>query len=138
MINPGNGALCISIVGKENARLWSGLSDDASRVVCEVELFAHVSLDIVDERATKATENYLGQVYSDHLYKCFAYVSSTGVKFVLVTDSKSQGLRDSEMRAIFKKLHHAYCNAISNPFYVVGQPIKSKHLTEAAKQIFAQ
>jgi hypothetical protein len=34
--------------------------------------------------------------------------------------------RDNETRQMFRKLHMAYTNVMSNPFYVPGEPIQSK------------
>ncbi|CAJ0584187.1 unnamed protein product, partial [Mesorhabditis spiculigera] len=134
----GSGALYLSIVGRNNTPLWSALAEGAQRNAYNIQMFGYSSLDIVDEKCIKATENYLGQIYSDYFFKTFAYVSSTGVKFVFVTDTKSQGLTDPEVRLLFKRLHTAYCQAISNPFHQAKAPIKSKFLTEVADQIFAQ
>ncbi|VDO39882.1 unnamed protein product [Brugia timori] len=106
----------------------------------DIQMFIYCSLDIVDEKvfgANKTLELYLGPLISDQNFKSFGYVTSTNVKMIIVTEIGDTSLKDQDIRSMFKRLHNAYCNSLSNPFYVPGQLIKSRVLDETAKEIFA-
>ncbi|VDD94691.1 unnamed protein product [Enterobius vermicularis] len=98
----------------------------------ELNMFVYCSLDIVEERLegiNKAQELFLGSLFADQKYKSYGYVSNTNVKMLMVTDIRNVSLTDQDIRAMFKKLHAAYCDAVSNPFYVYGEPVKSKFVS---------
>ncbi|VDN03316.1 unnamed protein product [Thelazia callipaeda] len=97
--------------------------------VFHIQMFIYCSLDIVDEKvfgANKSMESYLGHLISDQYFKSFGYVTNTNVKMIIVTQVGNTTLKDQDIRSIFKKLHAAYCNMLSDPFYTPGQYIKSK------------
>jgi hypothetical protein len=48
------------------------------------------------------------------------------IKFILIVDATNTSLRDNEIRQMFRKLHTAYTQLLSNPFYVPGDQIRSK------------
>ncbi|VDM56249.1 unnamed protein product [Angiostrongylus costaricensis] len=109
-----------------NVRLLNAINDVYRSHAYEVELFIHCSLDIVDEKASKANEMFLGQLYSDQTYKSFGFITNTGVRMVLVLEINNLELKDLDIRGIFKRFHTLYCNAISNPFHPLGDEISSK------------
>ena len=43
------------------------------------------------------------------------------IKLVIVVESGNVTLRDNEIRAMFRKLHNAYMDMISSPFYTPGK-----------------
>ena len=45
----------------------------------------------------------------------------TQIKLVIVVESSNVTLRDNEIRAMFRKLHNAYMDMISSPFYTPGE-----------------
>uniref|UniRef100_A0A183CXY3 Trafficking protein particle complex subunit 2-like protein n=1 Tax=Gongylonema pulchrum TaxID=637853 RepID=A0A183CXY3_9BILA len=95
----------------------------------DIHMFIYCSLDIIDEKVfgnSKTQELYLGPLISDQNFKSFGYVTNTNIKMIVVTEVGNTSLKDQDIRSIFKRLHNAYCNSLSNPFYVPGQVIKSR------------
>uniref|UniRef100_A0A0N5AD40 Fe_hyd_lg_C domain-containing protein n=1 Tax=Syphacia muris TaxID=451379 RepID=A0A0N5AD40_9BILA len=93
-----------------NTPLFISINEKELSQEFDINMFVYCSLDIVDELT----------------FKSYGYVSNTNVKMLLVTDIGNVSLKDQDIRAIFKRLHSAYCDALSNPFYTVGEPMKSK------------
>ncbi|PAV75284.1 hypothetical protein WR25_03646 isoform D [Diploscapter pachys] len=122
----GSGVISFAIFGRDNSRLFSSLSDAEVQSNPDLEMFIFCSLDIFDEKASKAQEMYLGQLYSDQKYKSFGLLTNSGIRMLLVLDLKCSSLQDQELRALFKRLHIQYCNAITNPFYSIGAPLNSR------------
>ncbi|VDK81329.1 unnamed protein product [Litomosoides sigmodontis] len=130
----------VAIIAKDSSPLYLSVNEKESSREFDIQMFIYCSLDIVDEKvfgANKILELYLGPLISDQNFKSFGYVTSTNVKMIIVTEIGNISLKDQDIRSMFKKLHTAYCNSLSNPFYVPGQIIKSKVLDEAASEIFA-
>ncbi|KAL1129806.1 hypothetical protein AAG570_012750, partial [Ranatra chinensis] len=93
----------------------------------------HTSLDVVEEKlaaSMKSTsdvrELYLGLLFATEDHRIFGYVTNTRVKFIVVFDATRNNLRDNDIRGMFRKLHCAYADVVSNPFYTPGDPIESK------------
>ena len=59
------------------------------------------------------------------------------IKFIIIVDSSNASLRDNEIRQMFRKLHTAYTQLMSNPFYVPGDPISSPKFSTIVKSILA-
>ncbi|KHJ78903.1 Sedlin, region, partial [Oesophagostomum dentatum] len=111
------------------------INDVYQKYTYDLELFVHCSLDIVDEKAPKANEMFLGHLYSNQKYKSYGFITNTGVRMILVLEANNIDMKDLDVRGIFKRFHGLYCSAISNPFYVFGSEIQSKSLTRTAVQI---
>ncbi|EFI27697.1 trafficking protein particle complex 2 [Coprinopsis cinerea okayama7 len=78
---------------------------------------AHTSLDIIEERVgLKLPDCYLGLLYSMEDVAVYGYVTPLKVKIILAIALTDAVVKDSEVISIFKALHMAYYNAISNPF----------------------
>ncbi|CAI4230686.1 unnamed protein product [Auanema sp. JU1783] len=129
-------AVAFVIFGKDNNRLYSAVNDKWQKFLYDIELFVMCSMDIIDEKAQKANEKYLGSLFNDQKYKSFGFISNTNLKMILVLEVQNNSIKDQDIRAIFQKFHSQYCNAISNPFYTFGTEIKSKYLDDAASSIF--
>uniref|UniRef100_A0A8R1DUV2 Trafficking protein particle complex subunit 2-like protein n=1 Tax=Caenorhabditis japonica TaxID=281687 RepID=A0A8R1DUV2_CAEJA len=126
------------IYGRENVRLFASVNPRYAQQLFEIEMFTFCSLDIVDERATKATEMYLGQLYNDQQFRSYGYITNTGVRMLVVFDSATSiSVKDQEIRLIFKRFHGHFCLSISNPFYEIGTPIESKWLDEGVRDLYA-
>ncbi|KJH42665.1 hypothetical protein DICVIV_11350 [Dictyocaulus viviparus] len=69
------------------------------------------------------------------LFYSFGFITNTGVRMVLVLEVNNLELKDLDIRSIFKHFHTLYCNAISNPFYCLGDEISSKTVVEAGLRI---
>uniref|UniRef100_A0A1I7ZGS1 Trafficking protein particle complex subunit 2-like protein n=1 Tax=Steinernema glaseri TaxID=37863 RepID=A0A1I7ZGS1_9BILA len=130
-------AHCIAIIGKDGSPLFFQVSGTDKEKALELETFVDCSLDIVDEKINqrKIQELYLGPLINNYNYKSFGFITNTHIKFVLVTDIFNTSLTDQDIRAIFKKLHTAFCNVLHDPFYVPGDPIKSKYMSRFVTEL---
>ncbi|KAF1760273.1 hypothetical protein GCK72_008519 [Caenorhabditis remanei] len=63
------GVVGFFIYAKENARLFDSVNPRYAQQLLEIEMFTFCSLDIVDEKAAKATEMFLGQLYNDQKWR---------------------------------------------------------------------
>jgi hypothetical protein len=125
-------AVCIAIVGKENYPLFLKTiyrGDKELRIYYTV----HTSLDVVEEKVLATGKNtsdvrdlYLGLLYPTEDYKVYGYATSTRVKIIVIIESVNSTLRDNEIRTMFRKLHAAYIDIVSNPFYRAGDKITSR------------
>eukprot|EP00160_Parvularia_atlantis_P004575 Unigene13883_Nuclearia_a/m.41955 Unigene13883_Nuclearia_a/g.41955 ORF Unigene13883_Nuclearia_a/g.41955 Unigene13883_Nuclearia_a/m.41955 type:complete len:165 (-) Unigene13883_Nuclearia_a:34-528(-) len=138
-------ALCVALVGKSDNPLYvrtfsppagamrssgaasgGGTSGGGSPQDLRFMYMVHTSLDIVEERVTsgaKASEMYLGLLYSLEDIRVYGYVTNTKIKFVVIVQGGTAGegpLKDSEMRQLFVRLHTEYTNLLCNPFHDVG------------------
>jgi hypothetical protein len=105
---------------------------------------AHTSLDVIEERvapAAKATECYLGLLYSMEDVAVYGYMTPLRVKIVLAFALSDSVVKDAEVNLvryhllnfflsiyflsstqIFKALHSAYYQAVANPFLKLDTP----------------
>ncbi|KAG6814200.1 hypothetical protein H0H92_000877 [Tricholoma furcatifolium] len=86
---------------------------------------AHTSLDVIEERVSaggKATECYLGLLYTIEDVAVYGYVTPLKVKIVVAVALSDSVVKDVEISMIFKALHMAYYSAISNPFLKLDAP----------------
>ncbi|KXN90254.1 Trafficking protein particle complex subunit 2-like protein [Leucoagaricus sp. SymC.cos] len=84
---------------------------------------AHTSLDIIEERAWyevaaagKAGDCYLGLLYTMEDVAVYGYITPLKVKIVLALALTDSVVKDLDIVTIFKAMHMAYFNVISNPF----------------------
>ncbi|XGW17906.1 hypothetical protein V3C99_002480 [Haemonchus contortus] len=129
------GAAAFAIYDRDHLRLLNIINDAHQKNSYDLELFIHCSLDIVDEKAVKANEMFLGHLYTDQKYKSFGFITNTGVRMILVLEANNLEWKDFDIRTLFKRFHNLYCNAISNPFHTFGEEIRSKSLLDAATQL---
>uniref|UniRef100_A0A0A9W9R9 Trafficking protein particle complex subunit 2-like protein n=1 Tax=Lygus hesperus TaxID=30085 RepID=A0A0A9W9R9_LYGHE len=137
-------AVCIAIIGKENAPKYVACTEKDQEL--DFHYKVHSSLDIIEEKLsatslTKGTdlrEQCLGLLYATEEHKIYGYVTNTKIKIVIVIDANHTGLRDNEIRAMFRKLHGAYADAVCNPFYIPGDPITSKKFCETVHSLLVK
>ncbi|KAF9451697.1 Sedlin, partial [Macrolepiota fuliginosa MF-IS2] len=89
---------------------------------------AHTSLDIIEERvaaAGKAGDCYLGLLYTMEDVAVYGYITPLKVKIVLALALTDSVVKDLDIVAIFKAMHMAYFNAISNPFLMLESTTES-------------
>lgn len=129
VIAPNNSPLYLSTFGGE---------DDSARVSTMV----HCSLDAVEEKVAAGLRGtapgdvpdaYLGLLSAEDDLKAFGYVTNTRVKLVAVVDDPV--VKDDEMRAIFRRMHAAFVDAVSNPFYQQGAPLVSPRFDASIRTI---
>ncbi|CAI2348892.1 unnamed protein product [Caenorhabditis sp. 36 PRJEB53466] len=132
------GVVGFFIYARENVRLFDSVNPRYAQQLLEIEMFTFCSLDIVDEKAAKATEMFLGQLYNDQKWRSFGYITNTGVRMILVLDATTAAsLKDQEIRLVFKRFHGHYCSTVSNPFYEIGTPMQSKWLEEGVRDLYS-
>merc|ERR1712059_127194 len=136
-------AVCVAVIGKENSPLYISCSEPSQELNFHYSL--HTSLDVVEEKLTAATvskvsgsdhrELYLGSLNSSENQKVFGYVTNTKIKFIIIVDNTNTSLRDNETRQMFRKLHTAYMNMVTNPFYVPGEQIISSKFDAVVRSL---
>jgi len=124
-------AVCLAVISKENYPLYIKCGSPENEL--NFHYTVHTSLDVVEEKIATGSKNandsrelYLGLLYPTEDYKVYGYVTNTKIKLVIVVESSNVTLRDNEIRAMFRKLHNAYMDMISSPFYTPGETITSK------------
>ncbi|XP_014231727.1 trafficking protein particle complex subunit 2-like protein [Trichogramma pretiosum] len=135
-------AVCVAVIGKDNSPKYIKCVDETNALQFHYKV--HTSIDIVEEKLNIGTktvadnkELFLGMLYSTEEYKIFGYATNTKIKFIIVLQSSNATLRDNEVRMMFRKLHIAYANVVSDPFYIPGDQIKSKTFDSAVSEIMS-
>lgn len=65
-------------------------------------------------------------------------MTNTRIKFIIIVDASNVALRDNEIRQMFRKLHTAYTQLLSNPFYTPGEAIQSKKFAQIVQGLMAR
>ncbi|KAG0477815.1 hypothetical protein HPP92_012534 [Vanilla planifolia] len=122
--------LFVAIVGHQNNPLYLQSFTDADDAL-KLHHIVHCSLDVIEERVNNPkksgptlNETYLGLLYPTENYKVYGYLTSTKIKFILVTTDLD--VKDVDVRSFFRRFHAAFVDAVSNPFHVPGKKITSK------------
>jgi len=88
----------------------------------------HCALDVVEERMKipkgALFDAFLGLLYPTEDFRVFGYVSNSQVKIMAVVREEDE-VKDSELRLLFRGIHAAFVDQVSNPFYSMGTPITS-------------
>ncbi|KAG8952441.1 hypothetical protein FRC04_004501 [Tulasnella sp. 424] len=80
---------------------------------------AHTSLDVIEERvasSTKLGECYLGHLYSMEDLAVYGWIAPSKIKIVIALALTDTFIKDQDIVTLFKALHLAYHQALSNPF----------------------
>jgi len=145
-------AVCVAVIGKDNSPLYFRSSKGTTEL--QYHFIVSSALDIVEERvqlsATKqipvsgssnvgeiTRELYLGALTAQEDYKVFGYMTNTRVKLIIVVEESSIPVRENDIRMMFRKLHVAFCDVMSNPFYQPGTDINSKRFSAVVDSIIA-
>mmetsp|Transcript_33757 Transcript_33757/g.60944 ORF Transcript_33757/g.60944 Transcript_33757/m.60944 type:complete len:153 (-) Transcript_33757:285-743(-) len=133
---------CISIIGPQNNPLFLQTYDNSSpENHLKFHYIVHCSLDSIEERvaATRRAGNavsqdaYLGLLHQVEEYRLYGYAPANGVRFIAVVQEPVT--KDDMMWRAFKRLHSAYADAVSNPFYTFGMPLTSSTFEEAVASL---
>lgn len=96
----------------------------------------HPTANTTDRKRDPASlDPYLGSIYPTEKHKVFAYITNCKTKFLLVIDTHASQLRDEELRTLFKRLHMAYVDAVSNPFVSPEAIITSSRFDTSVRAI---
>jgi len=78
---------------------------------------------------------YLGTLTAQEDYRVYGYMTNTKIKFVIIVEEGSVPLRENDIRMMFRKVHTAFCDLMSNPFYQPGTEIHSKRFEGVVNSI---
>lgn len=145
-------ASCVGVLSWSNSPLFVRSRDPERDLADQYAL--HTSLDVIEEKTSasltlhavankKAIEQqtrelYLGVLFATEKQKVFGYVTNTRIKFIIIVDASNVALRDNEIRQMFRKLHTAYTQLLSNPFYTPGEAIQSKKFAQIVQGLMAR
>ncbi|CAF1117978.1 unnamed protein product [Rotaria sp. Silwood1] len=133
-------ACCVAVLIKENLIYLRRSAEELKFL-----FLIHASIDILDDKVNQLTKPvsdrdsrdfYLGLLYPVEEYKIYGYVSSTRVKFILIFEhSTSISLKDQDIKLLFQRLHQAYIDCVSNPFYEPNTQLKSKRFEQVVTSL---
>ncbi|KAG0212831.1 hypothetical protein BGX28_005487 [Mortierella sp. GBA30] len=130
---------CIAIIGKQASNNPLYIKNfNPSHADLKYHYIAHTSCDVMDERAAmKAQDMYLGVLFSMEDLSVYGYMTNTKIKFITVLTVPDVIIKDLDMKNIFRRIHAAYVNHASNPFYEIDSQkmIKSKKFEEEIEAI---
>ncbi|KAF8864979.1 Sedlin [Acephala macrosclerotiorum] len=162
---------CIGVIGKNNNPLHisifpSAPSNTPLRTPLQFSLLLSSTLDIFESRSKANTTTSgglsgdFGLLHAiDERLAAYGFETNTGVRFVVVVDMRGRaiseqskgmgigglGLRDGEMKVVFRAMQAAYVRLLQNPFYEPdehsppagrgGKKITSRRFVEEMKRI---
>ncbi|KAL4440534.1 hypothetical protein ABPG75_003535 [Micractinium tetrahymenae] len=130
-----------AVIGPANQPLYLATfagEDDSARVSTMV----HCCLDAVEEKVAAglrgttpgdAPDSYLGLLAAEEELRLYGFITNTRAKLVVAVDDPV--VRDDEMRVIFRRMHAAFVDAVSNPFYAQGSPLTSPRFDASIRTI---
>jgi len=135
--------LAVAIIGKQNEPLFFTSIGDTSIFGYEylhLQMIAHSSLDIVEEKRKKATsskqamgiECYLGLLCAIDDYKVFGYYSNTHIKTIVICEALTA---ENHARDFINTVNNLYITALHNPFQQSAKPITSKSFAKSIQDI---
>ncbi|KAL0949933.1 hypothetical protein HGRIS_009960 [Hohenbuehelia grisea] len=123
-ISPQNQPILIRTFGKQSHPIKYHYIAHTSLDVIEergefhrpIQSFSTCNVDPIVQAAGKTAECYLGLLYTMEDVAVYGYITPLKVKIVVALALSDAVVRDLDVITIFKALHMAYYNAISNPF----------------------
>ena len=100
-------------------------------------LIVHTALDYVEERMAAQRQAasagggakldmYLGMLYPIEQLRVYGLLTNCRVKLIAVVDDEEP--KETELRALFRRLHALYVDAVSNPFHTYGSELDGSNL----------
>ncbi|KAA3679328.1 trafficking protein particle complex subunit 2 [Paragonimus westermani] len=149
-------AACVAVISDTNQLLYLQTAECSDPIFYHFKV--HAALDVIEDKLAKRaayssnsleqTDQYLGLLYPMEDHRLYGYVTNTQVKFIIVQEAHApqvastqstgspqsvQQYRDSEIRSFFQRLHTAYVDLVSSPFYTPKTPILPDSLAAAAR-----
>ena len=129
--------LAVAVIGKENNPLYIHASGPKDAPLPHEEqvryhLIMHTALDHVEERVAaqrqaaasgvpERMDMYLGMLYPIEQLRVYGLLTNCRVKLIAVVDDEEP--KETELRALFRRLHALYVDAVSNPFHTYGSEL---------------
>jgi hypothetical protein len=117
----------IAIIGKQNNPLY------ISNSTLKYDFISHCCIDIIEKSERK--EQYLGLLCCLEDSSCFGYSTNTGIKIVVMVETKDVQIRDAVVLKVFQKVHDLIVQFSLNPFYEPGSLMNSKKFTTKVDEI---
>mmetsp|Transcript_46341 Transcript_46341/g.112846 ORF Transcript_46341/g.112846 Transcript_46341/m.112846 type:complete len:148 (+) Transcript_46341:97-540(+) len=135
---------CVAMIARTNQPVLLRVYADSVEET-KFHYVCHCSIDLFEEReqtlrlgsGVKNADMFLGLLFAMEEYKVYGYVTCTGARLALVLD-EADSKDDTVIRAFLSKLHALYTDAVSNPFYVATEEIKSKKMDESLAVLVRQ
>ncbi|BCS00717.1 uncharacterized protein AKAW2_51058A [Aspergillus luchuensis] len=123
---------CIGVIGKADNPLHVSLFPPYVESTIEFSFILNSCLDIFEIRRKQTSiDQDLGLLQAvDERLAAYGWLSTTGVKFLVIVDligqpisdedpkgSTKSGLREFDLKAVFRTLQTAYVQLLQNPFY---------------------
>ncbi|KAM3145520.1 hypothetical protein pb186bvf_002294 [Paramecium bursaria] len=91
-----------------------------SQQILNAQFALHSSLDIFDEKLKTSKELFLKEIEQKQDYKIYGYVTSSGLRFLVMTDQDEE-----KVKGFCQQAHEQLIKVLMNPLYQIGQPIVS-------------
>eukprot|EP00197_Chlamydomonas_leiostraca_P002991 CAMPEP_0202867400 /NCGR_PEP_ID=MMETSP1391-20130828/9359_1 /ASSEMBLY_ACC=CAM_ASM_000867 /TAXON_ID=1034604 /ORGANISM="Chlamydomonas leiostraca, Strain SAG 11-49" /LENGTH=189 /DNA_ID=CAMNT_0049547443 /DNA_START=71 /DNA_END=637 /DNA_ORIENTATION=- len=124
------GIVCAAVVGQQNQPLYLKTYPAAEgEQLLKFHYIVHCSLDAVEEKvllkrpAGEVPDPYLGLLYPTEEFKVYGYLTNTAIKLLVVLDDASA--KEEAVTKALRRMHTAYVDTASNPFFAFGLPITS-------------
>ncbi|KAJ5570369.1 uncharacterized protein N7459_009799 [Penicillium hispanicum] len=124
---------CIGLIGKADNPLHISLFPPYSEATIDFSFLLNSCLDIFEIRRKQTfIDQDLGLLHAvDERLAAYGWLTTTGVKILVIVDlfgpenpnsgklagSAVSGLRDSDLKTVFRELQSAYIQLLQNPFY---------------------
>ncbi|KAF8252175.1 Sedlin [Wilcoxina mikolae CBS 423.85] len=137
---------CIAVIGKKNSPLHLSTFTD-NRDALSFHFLVHTTLDMFASRLPAKTngDSDFGLLYAvDDEVALYGWLTNTGIKFVIAVETPAGaegdggvGVREGELKGVFKALQTAYITLVCNPFYDNDEtrPIESRRFLSDVKRI---
>ncbi|KAL7276839.1 hypothetical protein RUND412_000181 [Rhizina undulata] len=133
----------IALIGKTNSPLHISTFPSVQNPL-HYHFLAHTALDIFASRMPAKTngDSDFGLLYAiNERLAAYGWLTNTGVKIVVVVDvgdgEGEVGMREGDLKPVFRALQTAYIKLVCNPFYDNDEPntITSKKFIAEVKRI---
>mmetsp|Transcript_1577 Transcript_1577/g.9721 ORF Transcript_1577/g.9721 Transcript_1577/m.9721 type:complete len:144 (+) Transcript_1577:95-526(+) len=133
--------VALAVIGVDDRPLYLEIAQEGGEENLGLHFVLHCALDFVDEKLANMSKRsapppnpYLGVVYPTDEYRVYAYVNTTGIKFLIMTEMERQ-VKEADLLRAFETMQSAYTDAVSNPFYNFGEKLTSKRFCSAMEKI---